>query len=88
MTFEDKVMAYFDGMLDGKAEQKLLSEIQSDPQKQQIFEAHESLHGMMADRTNPIGVPLKAEQLLAAKIPALGTAIPQISVTDRGKAAV
>ena len=80
-SFEQTVLAYLDGLLDRRAEREFLREVSRDPEKQAVLEQYRKLNSTLQNRTEPIAVPLKTQQALAERIPALQDVIPKMAPT-------
>ncbi len=75
-TFEQKILAYLDGLLDARSESAFLKEVSHDTDKQRLLRQYRQLHERLSDRSRPVAVPLRAQQALAQSIPALKEVVP------------
>jgi len=80
-SFEHTVLAYLDGLLDRRAEREFLREVSRDPEKQAVLEQYRRLNSSLQNRSEPVAVPLKTQQALAERIPALQEVIPRVAPT-------
>jgi hypothetical protein len=76
-SFEYKILAYLDGMLDARSEREFLKETARDPAKQRLLQQYRHLDSRLRDKSHPVAVPLRSQQALANSIPALKGAIPE-----------
>lgn len=83
-TFEYRVLAYLDGQLDRREERAFLREVARDPAKRAVLAQHRELSAALGDRKNPVAVPLKTQQALAEKIPALRNVVPKAAPVGAG----
>ena len=86
-TFEQRLLAYLDGMLDARSRHAFLSEVARDPEKRKLLDQYRQLDARLRDRGNPIAVPLRTQQALAQRIPSLSKAVPQTPLPPAGAAA-
>lgn len=78
-SFEQTVLAYLDGLLDRRAEREFLGEVSRDPEKQAMLEQYRRLNSTLQNRSKPVAVPLKTQQALAERIPALQEVVPKVA---------
>ena len=83
-SFEYKVVAYLDGQLDRREERAFLREVARDPAKRAVLAQHRQLSAALGDRKNPVAVPLKTQQALAEKLPALQNVVPKAAPAAAG----
>lgn len=81
LAFEDRVLAHFDGVLDEAQSERLLAEIASDPEKQQIFAQHQELDKLILTARVPLETPEETRRSIAAVIPGLTTYLPEFITT-------
>ncbi len=86
-NFEQSILAYLDGALDARSEHELLMEISRDPAKQKLLRQYRRLDERLRDSSNPVAVPLRTQQALARRIPALKEILPDIPLAAVGGSA-
>ena len=73
---EERIIAYFDGSLDGEGSQSLLREVAENPETRVIFRGHETLQRLIAAAREPLEAPLEVKQSLSDRIPGLIAFLP------------
>ncbi len=73
---EERIIAYFDGSLDGEGSSSLLREVAENPEKRALFTGHETLSRLIAAAREPLEAPLEVKRSIAEKIPGMLAFLP------------
>jgi len=78
-TFEEKILAYLDGSLEGVERDEVLRDVSNSPERRALLDEHVRLQSIYTYAAKPVSAPLALQRELAAQIPVLAIKLPYLA---------